>query len=57
MGSDTVLFQGAPHKGVPCFLLLFLRKDVRMASAVSLRRVEGERLEPCITAMGSRVPA
>ena len=50
-------FSGGIVTDVSCFLLLFMRKDVTTASAVSLRRVEGERLGPCITAMGSRVPA
>ena len=56
VAEEYVLFQGASHWGAPCFCL-FTEKDVVLETAVCLRRVEGERPEPCMTAMGSRVPA
>ncbi|MEY8432477.1 hypothetical protein AALC75_18490 [Lachnospiraceae bacterium 48-42] len=52
-----VLFRGAFYTGVSCFFAFFEGKDVITATAVCLRRVEGERPEPFMTAMGSRVPA
>ena len=55
VAEEHVLFQGVSYSGAPCFCL-FTGKDVIPATAVRLRRVEGERPEPCMTAMGSRVP-
>ena len=58
VAEEPVLFQGASQFGCSLFFCCsFTRKDVILATAVHLRRVEGEHPEPRITAMGSPVSA